>query len=421
MEFLIIFLPILLTVFFTGRKIFGPYIDGTKQIDTIKYPTLARAQRIHRYSNVKDREVEASARLKELTNKKNDIILESGNASARAVAEVAAKHQKESNQWWADFKAITAAEDARKAAQELARGARQRAKEQAAREELRAKELEIWTINERARLKRFKAEQEAVNAAEAQRVQDLLRGRENQIQALSAHHVGGKYNPENAHTMVNVHGLYVRKLPTKDSRIVDNLVENSWVTVNGWISYEELYGNPIWFRLANGKGWIWSGGVLGTSTAALENLNYWKEEGDSFTTKTADGSICHQYTIPSHLQCLIDQEIEALKREKSALESKTTSYYQTTRPTGPISVGSTWFDTSNGNKSHTWDGYVWIPYFSENFSANLITAGSITVSPQEISVFKNARKTYQSNRSKNYTPQDHTGADFWRGTEYESE
>lgn len=306
----------------TARNMIDPYMNGTKFIDPIKYPTLNRTQRIIRANNTKAREIEASTKLQHFEKKRLEIEASVDKKIEENRIDSMDDHLMSLNDWDRHFEAITYEEDQRKLREEQARVAEQLRKEKEAAAELREKELAIWTANETARLVRFKAEQEALQRQEDERVARLLEQREKDIHTLSKHHVGGQYNEANQHMFVNVHGLYVRKLPTKDSRIVDNLTANSWVTVNGWISHEQVFGNPIWFRLANGQGWIWSGGVNTQATTGIENLNYLKEEGDSFTTKSADGSICQQWTAPSQLQEMIDAELADLKRQKQALEDK---------------------------------------------------------------------------------------------------
>lgn len=316
----VVFVGIPVTV--TARNVIEPYMNGTKFIDRVKYPTLSRAQRIIRANNVKAREIQAKTKFNHFETKRLEVTKAIDRVIDDNRVEKADEHFKEVQEWEGRFRAITAEEDARKLREEQARVAEELRKQKAIEAELREKELAIWTANEKARLARFKAEQEALQRQEDARVAALLEQREKDIQTLSKHHVGGQYNANNQHMFVNVHGLYVRKLPTKDSRIVDNLAQYSWCTVNGWIAHEEVYGNPIWFRLANGQGWIWSGGVHTQATTGLQNLNHLKEEGDSFVTKTADGSICQTWTAPSELQSMIDREIEDLKREKQALEDK---------------------------------------------------------------------------------------------------
>lgn len=372
MEFLVIFLPLLIISYLVGKYKLNPYLLGTKKIDPLKYPILARAQHIHRYSNVKAREIEAKTKFNHFNTKRLEVETAIDKAIEYNRLESQVVHEAELDEWELNFKDITFAEDERKRIAEKKRQAEIRYKEEAARAELREKELMIWTANEKARLARFKAEQEALQAAEDRRVTELLQQREKDIQALSKHKMYD-HDPNNQTMFVNVHGLYVRKLPTKDSRMIDNLTANSWVTVNGWISHEEVYGNPIWFRLANGQGWIWSGGVNTQSTTGLENLNHMKAPGDTYELRSFDGSVSIKNTEPSELQRLIDAELAFLKSEKLALSAKTTNYHQSTMPTGPVSAGSVWFDTSRGNKVHTWDGYVWIP----NFYANLITTDKL--------------------------------------------
>lgn len=326
MEFLLILLffvalvgtPVAITV----RNVLEPYMNGTKIIDPVKYPTLNRTVRIIRANNVKAREIEARTKFNHFDTKR----LEVTKAIDKAIEDNRRKsheaHVTGIAHWENQFRAITAEEDARKLKEEQARIAEELRKQKALEAELRDKELAIWIINEKARLARFAAEQAALQAEEDRRLAALLEQREKDIQALSKHHVGGEYVEENQHMFVNVHGLYVRKLPTKDSRIIDNLTQNSWVTVNGWISYEEVFGNPIWFRLANGQGWVWSGGVHTQATTGLTNLNDMKREGETFVVQSADGSIRQEITEPSPLQSMINAEVALLKREKQAIEDK---------------------------------------------------------------------------------------------------
>lgn len=313
---------VVLPVTAVSRRIIEPYMNGTKFIDKTKYPTLGRAQRIIRANNTKRRELESRTKIGHFDNKRLEVERAIDKAIKDNRIEKADEHHKEVQEWEGHFRAITAEEDARKLREEQERVAEELRKQKALEAELREKELAVWTANEKARLARFKAEQEALQRQEDERVARLLEQREKDIQTLSKHHVGGQYNEKNQHMFVNVHGLYVRKLPTMDSRIVDNLVQNSWCTVNGWIAHEEVYGNPIWFRLANGQGWIWSGGVHTQATTGLENLNYLKAEGDTYEIRGGAGEVFRTVVEPSQLQQMIDTEIADLKREKQALEDK---------------------------------------------------------------------------------------------------
>lgn len=322
LAFLPVLLFVLLPILLIGRHVVSPYMNGTKFIDPIKYPTLHRAQRVIRANNVKAREIEAKATFNRFETKRLEV--------TKAIDKAIEQNRKESHEahmtgiihWESQLRAITAEEDARKLAEEQARIAEDLRIQKAAEAELREMEMAVWTANEKARIARFKAEQEALQAEEDRRVAALLEQREKDIQALSKHHVGGKYVEENQHMFVNVHGLFIRKLPTKDSRIIDNLTQNSWVTVNGWITYESVFGNPIWFRLANGQGWIWSGGVHTQATTGLRNLNAMKEPGETFVIKSADGTICREITEPSLLQSMIDDEIAYMKLDIQAIEDK---------------------------------------------------------------------------------------------------
>jgi hypothetical protein len=316
----VVFIGIPVTV--TARNMIEPYMNGTKFIDPIKYPTLSRTQRIIRANNTKRRELEHRTKIQHFDNKRLEVERAIDKAIADNRIEKADEHHKEVQEWEGHFRAITYEEDQRKLREEQERVAEELRKKKALEAELREKELAIWTANEKARLARFKAEQEALQRQEDERVARLLEQREKDIQTLSKHHVGGHYNEKNQHMFVNVHGLYVRKFPTKDSRIVDNLVQDSWCTVNGWIAHEQVYGNPIWFRLANGEGWIWSGGVHTQATTGLENLNHLKEPGDTYEIRGGAGDLFQTVVEPSPLQQMIDNELTELKREKQALEDK---------------------------------------------------------------------------------------------------
>ena len=324
-----LFLIIMLFVVFIGipvavtaNNVIEPYMNGTKHIDKLKHPTLYRAHRIIRSSNAKKRELEHRIKVQHFDNKRLEVERAIDKAIIDNRVEKADEHHKEVQEWEGHFRAITAEEDARKLREEQERVAEELRKKKALEAELRERELAVWTANEKARLARFKAEQEALQRQEDERVARLLEQREKDIHTLSKHHVGGQYNPDNQHMCVTVHGLYVRKLPTKDSRIIDNLVHHSWVTVNGWIAHEQVYGNPIWFRLANGQGWIWSGGVHTQATTGIENLNHLKEPGDTYEIRGGAGDVFRTSTEPSQLERMIDREIEDLKREKQALEDQ---------------------------------------------------------------------------------------------------
>lgn len=301
------------------RNRLEPYSNGTKQIDPIKYPTLARAQRIIRANNTKRREIEATTKFNYFETKRLEVETAIEKAIKTAREESQDKHLTAIYAWDTDFANITREREEEERRAKEAAEAEARKQQEAARAAIREKELAIWTANEKARLARFEAEQRALQAEEDRKVAALLEDRERAIESLSKHRIK-EHGPGNQHLCVTVHGLFVRKLPTKSSRIVDNLTQNSWVTVNGWIAHEEVYGNPIWFRLANGEGWIWSGGVNSQSTTGLENLNYLNEPGDTFVTKSADGVVHQTYSTPSELEQMYQQELELLKKEKRQLQ-----------------------------------------------------------------------------------------------------
>ena len=319
--------PLLIAITLVGRNVIEPYMNGMKQVDPLKYPTLHRTVRIIRANNTKAREIEAKTKLQHFDNKRLEVEKAIDKAIEAARKESQDKHLTAIYKWDTDFAEITREREEQARREKEAAEAKARAEEEAARAEIRERELAIWTANEKSRLARFEAEQRALQAEEDRKVAALLEAREMDIQALSKHRVH-ENDPDNRTMHVIVHSLYVRKLPTKDSRIVDSVPQNSWVSVNGWIAYETVYGNPIWFRLANGQGWVWSGGLNSQSTVGLEDLNHMKRPGETFITKSADGMIHNTYTCPSELQGLIDAEMEYLKREKQVLEAAKNPYGQ---------------------------------------------------------------------------------------------
>lgn len=318
MEFLVIFLPILLISYLVSRHKLAPYLDGVKKIDHLQYPTLARAQRIHRYKNVKAREIEHKYKLASAEEAVRSIEANVSQQIEKNRLESETIHAAEVEVWEESFKAITAEEDERKRKEEETRLAEIRAKEAAAAEEERKKNLAIWEANEKVRIARFLAEQKAMEDEQAKRLASLTRKRDQDIQNLQTFRRQDANNMSYGNRIVSVHGLFVRKLPTKAAREEGNLMQGAMVGVNGWIRGEEVYGNPIWFKLANDVGWVWSGGVDNKSTSGLINYNYLNEPGDSFTSKNADGSLAQTWTAPSQMQSMIDAEIAAMKREQEA-------------------------------------------------------------------------------------------------------
>lgn len=318
MEFLVILLPLMLIMFLTGRHFIDPYLTGMKKVDHLKYPTLARAQRIHRYKDVKAREIEATHKNAAFKKQVLEIEAQTTKEIERKRLENQVIHEAEMDEWDIHFKAITAEEDERKRKEEEARIAKVRAEDAAAAEVERQRNLAIWEANEKVRIARFKAEQKAMEDEQAKRLAAATRKREQDIQTLQQFRMQDANNMSYGNRFVCVHGLYVRKLPTKAAREEGNLMQGASIGINGWIRGEEVYGNPIWFKLANDVGWVWSGGVDNKSTSGLINYNYMNEPGDSFTAKNADGSYAQTWTAPSQMQSMIDAELAALKREQEA-------------------------------------------------------------------------------------------------------
>lgn len=371
-----------------ARNVVEPYMNGTKQVDPIKRPILSRAHRIIRANNTKAREKEARIRLGHFEGKRLEVERAIDKAIESSRKESQDKHLTAIYKWDADFSEVTRERDEQIRREKEAAEAEARRKAEAERAAIRERELAIWTANEKARLARFEAEQKALQAEEDRRVASLLEQRERDIQALTKHKM---FSSEmgNQNLIVLVHSLYARKLPTKASRIVDALSQNSWVTVNGWIAHEEVYGNPIWFRLSNGEGWIWSGGLNNASTTGLENLNYLKEPGDSFTVKSVDGMINQTYTAPSVLESMIDSELALLKMEKRDTEQAALTRTSSDRTIPAIS-----------NRKNA--------LLSPRQVAELING-----TPQQVAELVDGTTQYQFPIPRS------TGVDFWRGTEFE--
>lgn len=404
MEFLIIFLPIFIISYIIGSRTLSAYLDGTKQIDHLKYPILARAQRIHRYKNVKAREIEATHKLSLFQQQVLEIEAKTDEEIEKNRLESQVIHEAEVEVWEESFKAITAAEDARKRKEEEARLAEIRRKEALAAEEERKKNLAIWKANEKVRLARFHAEQKAMEDEQARRLANLTRKREQDIQNLQTFRKRDANNMSYGNRVVNVHGLYVRKLPTKAAREEGNLMQGATIGVNGWIRGEEVYGNPIWFKLANDVGWVWSGGVDNKSTSGLINYNYLNEPGDTFVSKSADGSICQTYTTPSQMQSMIDAEIEAMRKEQQALQQAEAmrNPFSTIRAnmitadrlyTGSTNPSPSLELTSSGMKIRASEDYDYVTMEME-------------------------KKIKRGDHTKNFMGSPKKSDDFWSGTEF---
>lgn len=348
MEFIII---LILAPLLTAIGHFGlmPYLNGTKELNLYTHPTLARAQRILRASNTEKRDAEARRKLRSFQQKTAEIEAEVKEKAQFRLAKTRKVNHDEVVAWNQEFAAITAEED-------------------------RLKELERqrkWREAETKRLAQYAAEQRALDLLTAQKSEEsrmlaaAIHSRENAEHSLSKHHIGGPYVEEYRHLCVVVHALNVRKLPLTHSRLVDTLTPHMWLTVDGWISYEELYGKSIWYRLANGAGWVWSGGVHTQDTIGLEDLNHWKEPGDSFTQMSATGMVIGEYTSPSHLKSLIDQE--------------------TRTPWPVLSTGIITTDRISAGQL-TGDSVVFNPLAQD--------ASSLLVSESEMAIFKKTRSNF---------------------------
>lgn len=390
MEFLA-FLPVLLFVFLpmflVGRRVLEPYMNGTKFVDPLKRPTLYRAQRILRANNTKARETEAKIKIQHFDSKRLEVEKAIDKAIEKNRLESSTIHAAEVEVWMNNFKAITAEEDERKRKEEEARLAEIRKIEAAKAEEERQRNIAIWEANEKVRLARFKAEQKALEDEQARRLASLTRKRDQDIQSLQTFRRQDNNNMSYGQRIVAVHGLYVRKLPTKAAREEGNLMQGASIGINGWIRGEELYGNPIWFKLANDVGWVWSGGVDNKSTSGLINYNYMNEPGDSFVTKSADGMICQTYTAPSQMQSMIDAEIAAMKQELEAA---------------------------------AWSEAMRNPF--QTLNANVITASKITVgsidSTPAMEISSAGMRIKNGDHTQNFMAPKKKSDDFWAGTDF---
>jgi hypothetical protein len=381
----------------TGTVAVRPYLNGTKQIDRIKYPTLARAQRIRRYKNVNARELEFRRKNTEYSNKALEIEQKAIEQSRLNVLETQMNHTNDLHEWDLHFSDSTAEEDARKAAEAAAERARVQSIRDKLAAEKREREFLFWQAEEKARIAQFMADQKAAQALEQQQATELMRSRENDIQALRKYYVPDHENQRFGYRIVNVHGLYVRKLPVKASRMLDNLTTDAMVSVNGWITGEEVYGNPIWFKLAHNAGWIWSGGVDNKSTSGLMNYNYMNEPGDSFVQKNAYGEIVMRHEEPSEMKNLIDHEIRFLEAEKESLARKA------------LAAANPW-GTINANM----------------ITSDKISVDRIAISPSVTSITRNGTTVAQlggltAPQETQYNIFSDRGqtTNFWRGTEFE--
>lgn len=301
---LFILLPILLAAG-VGGLIVRPYVTGAKQIDKGRYPTLARAQRIYYVNNTKKREREYSSAQLAIEQAAKIQERDISNQQIKSQNAIKIKHQNQTTAWMADFKAITAAEDARIEAKRQKRiAAKAEAKRQAEAEqaqiayEARQKELAEWTEREKKRIAEY-TQQRNLEMEEENRLR-LIRDevREMQAELRSAFKVD---DPSSGTRVVSVPSVFIRSFPSRKGKVLHTASSGSIISVRGWIVGESLYGNNIWYRLSK-DGWIWSGAFDNVSFGDLKDMNFMKESGDTIVSKSANGYTVNSYTAPSPLE-----------------------------------------------------------------------------------------------------------------------
>jgi hypothetical protein len=328
MEF--IFLLFVIPILFAGYKwVYEPFEDGTRRIDPLKRPTLARVQRILRAKNTKAREIEMKILERDRQKSLTKELEASKEKHEKRMYEDQTKHANAISQWETELAEITREEDERKAAE--AQQARMLAlsRQKALEADQRKRELEIWTANEKIRLEKFKEQRALELEMERQeRVSELAR-REKEYADKQRYWSKPSTDPELSYTQrrVGVHSVNLRKLPHTGTAKIGNLVQGEIVQVDGWLSSEEHHGNDIWFRTQftqkrkdgygyiNRIAYIWSGSLTNTSTSGLENLN---EDTDEFTQKNAYGETIYTYKAPRQ----IDIEIENYLKNAKVSEAR---------------------------------------------------------------------------------------------------
>lgn len=326
MEF--IFLLFIIPILFAGYKwAYEPFENGTRKIDPLKRPTLARVQRILRAKNVKAREIEMKILERDRQKALTKELESSKDKFEKRLYADQTKHANAISQWDAELAEITREEDERKAAEAKAEELRQFKLRKAADEAKRKRELEIWQANEKIRLQKFKEQQ----ALENQRVQDerLAELARRERDYADKQRYWSKPEPEMSYTQrrVGVHSVNLRKLPNSCTSKIGNLVQGEIVQVDGWITSEPLHGNDIWFRMQftqkrtdgygyiNRTGWIWSGSLTNTSTSGLPDLN---EDVDEIVSKNASGQIVAHYKAPRKIDTQIEEALRNGKRVNNA-------------------------------------------------------------------------------------------------------
>lgn len=353
-EIFIFFVLFLATGVGLKHWVYNPFANGTMRIDPHQYPTLARTQRILRARNVKLREKEQKA-LEESRRLQSQKALKAIEyKSATLLLETQKEHQKSMSVWTSEFNTLMAPEIEREQAE------RQQA-ERAAWEERRNRERKIWIEAEAKRV----AQQQFLEdkAAKLREEAELLHQQEQAKQRFI--NAGGLVAPANTRysslnleddasygdRKVSVHGVYVRKSPTTKSKILANLTQYQSVSVDGWTTSEELYGNTIWFHLkasdVHPGGWLWSGAVDKKSTSGLRRIEPVEDQKKvtkprgKFTqnSENAFATLAEMHANPK--KYLIAQEIAEAQSEIETIKKVRKDYYERNQlpPLSEISVG----------------------------------------------------------------------------------
>lgn len=276
MELLFIFIPFAIAAIFGKKFIYDPFASGKRQIDKLKYPTLERTQRVLRAANTKKRDKEAKALENHFTSKRLAIEEDTVKRLAKSMQQSMTDHANDLHEWDYQFKALTSEEDKRRYKEAQRVIAAKKKAEDDAWQERRDRERKIWLEAEKKRLEEkpkelahpndYKAFQEAFDG--------IMAAPKETIWTVPMGDEGSSYGDRT----VSVHALYTRKKPTKNSRISGNLTQYEKIMVDGWTTGEEVYNNPLWFRIKSGgskghSGWVWGGGLNSQSTSGLKRID----------------------------------------------------------------------------------------------------------------------------------------------------
>lgn len=309
--FIIVAIAILGCVY---QSVYLPFVNGSRMIDPLTKPTLARIQRIIRARDTKAREKEYKLKALDRQKREATAIEAATTKHESKLYEGQTKHYNLISAWDKELADITREEDERKLAEQ-----------KALEEAVRKRELEVWTANEKIRIQEYRDQRELeVKREKEERLAELSR-REKEYSDKQRY--WSKPEPEMTYTerRVGVHSVNVRNLPHTATTKIGNLVQGEIATIDGWVTSEDHHGNDIWFRTeiatvgsygySTRQGWVWSGSFTNTSTSGLPNLN---ENTDEFISRNAMGQIVHRYKAPSILDTQIQEDLSGTQRVEKA-------------------------------------------------------------------------------------------------------